>query len=437
VTETTEMSTGNSANELWRRRDVIKLLGATAIAGPAILRGTTASAATSKVIKIGHVSSPTGVFAPFAQADPFILDQVRTALKKGISNGGVSYEVQIISKDSQSSTTRASEVASDLILRDEVDLLVSSGTAETTNAVADQAEANEVPCITGMSPWQLYFFGRHGTPDKGFTWTYHFTFGLEDIFASYLALWKSVETNKVVGALFPNDISGNAWADAKQGFPPVLQEAGYKLIDTGRFQPLADDYGSQISAFKNAGVEIVTGTLTPPDFTTFWNQAAQQSFKPKVVTIGKALLFPDSVAALGGRADGLSCEIWWSPSHPFKSGLTGQSAKELCDAYEHLTGRAWIQSLGFQHALFEVAIDVLKRAKNLGKPTSILEAIVATDYHSLVGPIKWSGKPVKNVSKTPLVAGQWRKRGNGFELVICEDATAPNIKAQDKLRLLG
>src|ERR1700751_370776 len=427
----------DSSNKSWRRRDVIKLLGATAVAGPTISRGTRASAATSKVIKIGHVSSPTGVFAPFAQADPFILDQMRTALGKGISNGGVGYQVQIISKDSQSSTTPASEVASDLILRDKVDLLVSSGTPETTNAVADQAEANEVPCLTGMTPWQPYFFGRHGTPDKGFTWTYHFAFGLEDIFASYLALWKSVETNKVVGALFPNDISGNAWADAKQGFPPALQEAGYKLIDTGRFQPLADDYGSQISAFKNTGVEIVTGTLTPPDFTTFWNQAAQQSFKPKVVTIGKALLFPDSIAALGSRADGLSCEIWWSPSHPFKSGLTGQSAKELCDAYEHLSGYTWTQTIGFQHALFEVAIDVLKRTQNLNEPASILEAIVATDYHSVVGQIKWAGKPVKNVSKTPLVAGQWRKRGNGFELVICEDTTAPNIKAQEKLRLLS
>jgi branched-chain amino acid transport system substrate-binding protein len=416
---------------------MIKLLGATAIAGPAIFRGTKARAATSKVIKIGHVSSPTGVFAPFAQADPFILDQMRTALGKGISNGGVGYQVQIISKDSQSSTTRASEVASDLILRDKVDLLVSSGTPETTNAVADQAEANEVPCVTGMTPWQPYFFGRHGTPNRGFTWTYHFAFGLEDIFASYVALWESVETNKIVGALFPNDIGGNSWADAEHGFPPALQKAGYKLIDTGRFQPLTDDYGSQISAFKNAGVEIVTGTVTPPDFTTFWNQAAQQSFKPKVVTIGKALLFPDSVTALGGRADGLSCEIWWSPNHPFKSGLTGQSSKELCDAYEHSTGRVWIQSLGFQHALFEVAIDVLKRTKNLDEPASILEAIVATDYHSVVGPIKWSGKPVKNVSKTPLVAGQWRKRGNGFELVICEDTTAPNIKAQEKLRLLS
>jgi len=431
------MGPANSSNKLWRRRDVVKLLGATAITGPMILRGTTASAATSKVIKIGQVSPQTGVFASFAEADPFILDQIRTVLAKGITNGGVTYEVQIISKDSQSNTNRASEVAADLILKDKVDLLVASSTPETTNPVADQAEANETPCITDNAPWQSYFFGRHGTPDKGFTWTYHFFWGVEDVIASFFALWKSVETNKVVGVLFPNDEDGNALGDAKVGFPPAIQEAGYKLIDTGRFQPFSDDYGSQISAFKNAGVEIVTGAVTPPDFATFWNQAAQQGFRPKVVTVGKALLFPASIAALGSRADGLSCEIWWSPSHPFKSGLTRQSAKELCDAYEHSTGRAWTQPIGFQHALFEVAIDVLKRAKNLGEPASILEAIVATDYHSVVGPIKWSGKPVKNVSKTPLVAGQWRKRDTGFELIICEDTTAPNIKAQDKLRLLS
>jgi len=431
------MTPAEASSKSWRRRDVIKLIGATAITGPVILRGSIAKAASSKVIKIGHVSPQTGALAPFAEADSFVLGQIKAGLAKGIINGGVTYEVQIISKDSQSNSSRASEVAAELILKDKVDLLVASSTPGTTNPVADQAEANEIPCITDNAPWQSYFFGRHGTPDKGFTWTYHFFWGAEDLIASFLALWKSVETNKVVGALFPNDEDGNALSDAKLGFPPAIQEAGYKLIDTGRFQPLSDDYGSQISAFKKAGVEIVTGVLTPPDFATFWNQAAQQGFKPKVVTVGKALLFPAAVAALGNRADGLSSEIWWSPSHPFKSGLTGQSAKELCDAYEHSTGRAWTQPIGFQHALFEVAIDVLKRAKNLDEPASILEAIVATDYQSVVGPIKWSGKPVKNVSKTPLVAGQWRKKGNGFELVICENSTAPTIKAQDKLRVLS
>src|SRR5215469_11166712 len=175
------MSTENFTNKLWRRRHMLKLLGATAITEPTILRGTTANAATSKVIKVGHVSSQTGVFAPFAEADPFTLSQIRNALANGITNGGGTYQVQIISKDSQSNSNRASEVASDLILRDGVDLLITSGAPETTNAVADQAEANEVPCITSLAAWQPYFFGRDGTPAQGCTWTYHVCFASEDI----------------------------------------------------------------------------------------------------------------------------------------------------------------------------------------------------------------------------------------------------------------
>src|SRR5580704_8845011 len=177
----------NSSNKLWRRRDLIKAIGATAIAGPLVWHATSAKAATSKVIKIGHVSPQTGPLAPFAEADPFILDQIRGVLAKGISNAGVTYQIQIISMDSQSKTNRASEVAADLILKEKVDLIVASSTPETTNPVADQAEANETPCITTITPWQPYFFGRHGTPDKGFTWTYHFFWGLEDVIATFLA----------------------------------------------------------------------------------------------------------------------------------------------------------------------------------------------------------------------------------------------------------
>ena len=89
--------------------------------------------------------------------------------------------MEIISKDSQSSGNRAAEVASELILGDKVDLIVASSTPDTTNPVADQAEVNEVPCITTNCPWQPYFFGRKGDPAKGFTWTYHFFWGLEDV----------------------------------------------------------------------------------------------------------------------------------------------------------------------------------------------------------------------------------------------------------------
>jgi branched-chain amino acid transport system substrate-binding protein len=416
------------------RRTLVKT-GIGALAAPAMF--AMPASAQSAVIKIGHVSPKTGPLAGFGEADTFIVEQVRGLIANGLQNGGKTYKVEIISKDSQSSGSRAAEVASELILGDKVHLLIGSGTPDTTNPISDQAEVNEVPCVTTNCPWQPYFFGRKGDPKKGFTWTYHFFWGLEDVIGSFLALWDSLPTNKVVGGLFPNDADGNAWGDKERGLRPALAAAGYKLLDPGRYQVMNNDFTAQISAFKAAGAEIVTGNMIPPDFATFWSQAAQQGFKPKIVTIGKALLFPSVIDSLGERGNGLSSEVWWSPNHPFKSSMTGQSCKDLTDAYTKATGRPWTQPIGFQHALFEVAIDVLKRAKNPTDPKAILDSIIATNYESIVGKVQWTGQPVKNVTKTPLVGGQWQRKNGKFELVIAENKTAPNIPVGGKLLPIG
>jgi branched-chain amino acid transport system substrate-binding protein len=45
---------------------------------------------------------------------------------------------------------------------------------------------------------------------------------------------------------------------------------------------------------------------------------------------------------------------------------------------------------------------------------------------------------MRNVSKTPLVGGQWVKGSkNKFELVIVDNQTAPSIPAGGKLKLLA
>lgn len=419
----------------FERRSVLKL-GAAALAAPALLRATRAQAA-GRTIRIGHVSPRTGPLAAFAEADAFVLDGIRKAIGKGIEIGGELHPVEIVSKDSQSNSNRASEVAAELILSDEVDLIVAASAPETSNPVADQAEVNEVPCITTDCPWQPYFFGRSGDPSVGFDWTYHFFWGLEDVVASFLAMWKSVPTNRIVGGLFPNDADGNAWGDAEFGLPPALKSNGFTLTDPGRFQPFSKDFTAQISAFKAANAEIVTGNLSPPDFTTFWAQAAQQGYRPKIVTVGKALLFASVIDAMGARGDGLTTEVWWTPSHPFVSGLTGQSAKALTEAYRSATGRVWTQPMGFKHALFEVAIDVLKRTEDIDDPEAIRDAIVATDYASIVGRINWGKGPVKNVCKTPIVGGQWRKTEAGPELVVIENSQAPGVPLGGQLRPLN
>src|SRR5207247_9232551 len=109
---------------------------------------------------------------------------------------------------------------------------------------------------------------------------------------------------------------GNAWGDPQRGLPPALAKAGYRLTDPGRYQLMNNDFTSQISAFRAVNAEIVTGNMIPPDFATFWSQAAQQGFRPKIVTIRKALLFPSVTESLGARGTGPHAETCSRPKHP-------------------------------------------------------------------------------------------------------------------------
>lgn len=417
------------------RRHVLGGLAAT-VAAPAILTSTRAYA-QSPTIKVGFVTPSTGPLAGFAEADDYIIEGLRAKFAGGVTNNGKSYNIEIIKKDSQSNPNRAAEVAAELILSDEVDIITAAATPDTTNPVADQAEINEVPCITTDAPWQPYFFGRGGNPAEGFRSTFHFFWGLEDIIANFTGLWNDAGVAKKVGGLFPNDADGNAWGDAQLGLPGPLAAQGFELIDPGRYQPLNDDFSNYIAAFKDAGCEIVTGVMIPPDFATFWAQAAQQGFNPRVATIGKALLFPSAIEALGDRGIGLTSEIWWSPSHPFNSSLTGTSAKDLADGFTSATGRPWTQPIGFKHALFEVVADTIARAEDLDDPEAITAAIAATKLSTIVGDVDWSTGPVPNVSKTPLVSGQWQKAGDGVALVITNNSQAPDIPVGGELQLLG
>ena len=242
----------------------------------------------AKPVKIGYVSPQTGPLAPFAEADNFIVGSVREVFKKQ------NLPFEIVVKDSQTNSNRAAEVAADLILKDKVSLMVVGAAPETDNPVADQCELNEVPCVSTVSPWQPWFFARGGKPDKPFKWTYHYFWGLEDAIGIILDMWSQpqLKTNRVVGAAFANDPDGNAWGDAERGLPPALEKNGYRLVHPSHFQTLTDNFSAQISAFKEAGVEIVTGNMIPPDFTTFWTQARQQGLRPKICTITKALLSP-------------------------------------------------------------------------------------------------------------------------------------------------
>lgn len=397
--------------------------------------------AQGRKLKIGYVSPQTGPLSAFSAADRFMVEKFLA------SAPGLGLDVEVVVKDSQSNPNRAAEVARELISRDEVNLILVASTPETTNPVCSIAELEEIPVISSVAPWQPWFIGQQGNPgDPGswqsFDFAYHFFWGLEDNVSVFMNMWDSVDTNRKVGALWPNDGDGNAWA-SEVGMPPALAAAGYELTDPGRYQNLTDDFSAQINAFRQAGCDIMTGIPIPPDFTTFWTQAKQQGFNPKLVSVAKALLFPESVAALGDLGHNLTAEVWWSPAHPFRSSLTGESAADMAAAFETAANRQWTMPVGFVHALFEVAADAIGRSGDPTDGEALAEAVASTALDTVVGRIEWGRDNVpefarRNISKTPLVGGQWRRQADGsFDLVIVENAGAPEIPLGGSLETLS
>ncbi|MDK3019758.1 ABC transporter substrate-binding protein [Pseudodonghicola flavimaris] len=401
-------------------------LAATGLARPAL--------AQSRTIKIGMVMPQTGPLAFFSEHVEFVLNQMQKATGGVLNIDGRQIAYEILLRDSQSNPNRASEVASELILDQEVDLIIAAATPETTVPVSDMCELNGIPCVTNDTPIEPYFFARGGDPDVGFEWTNHYFFSGQQSAGTLLKMFGQIESNKMVGALWPNDGDGNAFAEA---YPPLFDSLGYGLSDPGRFDMPLSSYAAAVSQFKADEVELIYGVIPPPEFTTFWNEAAQQKFQPKAVYAGKTVQFPAALEPFGARAEGLVTEVWWAPVYPYASTITGQTAKELADEYEAVSGRQWSMPLGFRHSIFEVIFDGLKRAQDLDDPASIQEAFNTTDLTTVCGPIDFRTGPFPNTCTTPTAGGQWVK-GEKYplDLVICDNLTAPEVEIERQVQPL-
>ena len=400
-------------------------------------------------IKIGFVTPLTGALASFGVPDKYCVERAVEAIGDGVVGGdGMKHPVTIITQDSQSDSNRAAQVTGDLINNDKCDLIVAASTPDTVAPVADQAEANSTPCITNDCPWQSYVATRSGGDITAeFTWTYHTFWGLEDVQANFLDMWSQVPNNKVVGAMFPNDADGNAWLpggnrsgqtlDIRQSFPA-----------SSRTSPRTSRLRSRSSRTQAArSAWACSCRRTSP---TSGSSAAQQGWNPKLGTYAKALLFPQSIEALGDIGIGLTTEVWWTPTHPFTSSLLGETCQEFADEFTASTDQQWTQPL-LHFIVFEMAIDTIQRATDVDDKEAILTAITTTKLDTIGGPIDFNEAIVgpvppfkvgpcrihKNVYKTPLVGGQWRKGTDWpYDLTIVSNAAAQIIPVEDSVQSL-
>jgi len=429
---------GISRRELLKRAGIgAGGLAVSGVAAPQVLAGTRASR-DDTTLKIGFVSPLTGPASGFGEPDPYVLGLAKKALASGLTIGGTNYTVEIVNKDSQSTPSVAAQVANDLIHTENVDLMLTTSTPETVNPVSDACEAATVPCISTVVPWEAWYFGRGAKPGKPspFRFTYHFCFGGQNFFDTYTHLWPQVKTNKVVGVMWPNDADGNA---IRATLGPALEKAGYKIVDPGAYQDGTNDYTAQITKFKQAGIQIFNTFPIPPDFATFWRQAAQQGLTKqiRIAQIAKTGLFASQVDALGSLGVNLASGAYWGPTWPYHSPLTAITNKQLAAGYTAQTKKQWNQQMGPSLALFDVGVAALKAAGNPKDKSLVANAMKTMSVMTPVGHLDWTKGPVPNVVQTPIPGGQWIKAPAGpfrLQWVFCEHSDDHNVPIQAKLK---
>lgn len=404
----------------------------TTAAGPTT--SVAANVETGRELKVGWVTMTTGIFAALSEPDDFLLKQAKDAVGDGIVSGdGKKHPLTWVVKDSQSDTNRSAEVTGELITTDNVDMVIGGMTPFVANPVADQCEANGVPCVTYGCPWDAWFDGRGGDRNVGFKWTFDYFQGASDVINVYSGLCNLVQskTNKTIGLISANDPDGEY---LQKQFPSAMTAQGYKIIDTGLYTGGTEDYSSVISQFKSGGAEIIVGMMNNPDFISFWSQMKQQGLKPKLMVTGRAVLTRPDIEAVGAIGAGVCTDVWWSAAYPWKSSLTGLTCQQLADAWEQEKNKGYNAALGLTGSAFEVAVDVLKRTQNPDDPQSIVDAIKATDMVTVFAPVKWAGGPAPNVCQTPLVGGQWQQIGKwGWDNVVVDNSNYPDIPVAGQL----
>ncbi len=206
--------------------------------------------------------------------------------------------------------------------------------------------------------------------------------------------------------MWPNDSDGNA---IRAGAGPVARaKAGYTVVDPGAYTDGTNDYTSQIAKFKAEDCEIFNTFPIPPDFATFWQQAAQQGYKPKIAQIAKTGLFPSQVEALGPIGVGLAerrlldadlplhvvadrrspPRIWPTATRPrpASSGTSSSARASRCSTW--------------RPRRFSAAADPKDKA-------AVAKAIGTLEVETPVGRLQWGKGPNANVVATPIIGGQW------------------------------
>lgn len=350
---------------------------------------------SEKFIKVGIVIPQTGVLTAFGEGTEemtrYALNQINEA--GGMEVDGRIKKLKLFVADSQSDPEKARRAAEQLITQKNIDVMLTSHTADTTVPVSEICEKAGLLCLSVDTPDEAWAESDHH-------YSYHAGFNTENELNCFLDAWKAAGvTGGKIGVMHADDAEGQTMMAAITVF---AAKHGYEICDPGAYTPGTSNYSVMVNRLKEEKCEIIAGVMLTSDFGSFYRRLKTSGYMPEVCTMAKAALFEEDVNAAG--ADLLCTEVWWTPEYPYVSSISGQSCGEIGQQWMKLTGDTYVSALaGYDYANVEILYQILKEAKSLDIE-KLCAAADALDAETVIGQIQFNEQ---HYSIQNLVTGQW------------------------------
>ncbi len=353
------------------------------------------------IVRVGFVYPKTGDLASFGEYTEewtkYVVDQ---ANELGITIDGKKAKISLITADSMSDPKEARKAARQLIKEKNIDIMITSKTADTTVPVSEICEKEGIVCLSVDTPDEAWAVNTH-------KYSFHAGFDISEELNCFMDAWKQTDTNMRVGIMHPNDSEGSTMINVA---PDYIKTQGYTAYDPGAYLPGQQDFSNVIRNLKTQQVEVLAGVMTNADFATFYKQLEESGYLEniKVITVAKTALFKKDIEALD--VEGLCTEIWWDETFPTKSSLTGKTSAQIKEEFTKLTGQEHASAaVGYDYANIEILYAVLNAAGTLNTD-KLIAAAEKLDLDTVIGKVNFNAR---HYSVQPLAEGQWVVGGNG------------------------
>jgi branched-chain amino acid transport system substrate-binding protein len=395
-----------------RRRDVLRTVGAAALAAPAIR----SAQAQAKTLVFGGSVPLTGAAAEtglnvnngYITAVSYLNDKLG-----GVEIAGEKYKLELKLFDDASDPARATTLIQRQI-DDGTNFFLGSFGSNIVLPTAAITERAKKPMVqTG------------GGSDAIFTKGYKYVFGMYPRatrqFASTAALFKTLTPAPTTySVIWTNDAFSKT---AGEGVKLSCDAAGFKRLDAFELPAKPTDVSSVLGSVRANTPDLLVCVMHDQDSLLIARQMVASNTYVKLLFQGLGPQLASFREALGKYSEALLCSTYWDESVPYKDKFFGDSRK-FAEYYRSKITRPIAYHTAGAAACIETYILAMQAAKSTN-PEAVREALAVADYETFYSRIKFT----PDGDGDPIIMGSMIGQVQKSKLEIVYPEAASSAKA--------